>query len=330
MFYANPFLPPSNSNFCSSEKGKLCIYYFQGLAVLSLWDSLRSSTHEGSTRVTHVSRRNSASVKLQGQEVLFLQDALRCSTHLNIRWCHCKILRPTRNFLQTHLQEPEFILVHEWRVSEETCLVILRLLHEISTRRSTSKSGTRKDYLLRYLRSPKKITFKRLYKQTLLWLVVMREEPQEPWRSRRPKERDVEQSAPTHACHTHCASRQLGTTANRRYDVPRDWLREACQMARVHWGTRCKGFCSKEGPHYLMKWSARNHLECNQVQGAPEKSAGSCHQTSNNWPLFANLEIPCGFLSQAVLYRLSRGLCHARKCQFGNFAWEEKVWFKIV
>ncbi len=28
------------------------------------------------------------------------------------------------------------------------------------------------------------------------------------------KKRDVEQTAPTHAHHTHCASRQLGTTAN--------------------------------------------------------------------------------------------------------------------
>jgi hypothetical protein len=46
-------------------------------------------------------------------------------------------------------------------------------------------------------------------------------EPQEPSRTREPRERDVERSAPTHACHIHCAPRQLGTTAQ-RYDVPRD------------------------------------------------------------------------------------------------------------
>ncbi len=40
--------------------------------------------------------------------MLSLQDALNCSTHLNIRWCHHKILRPTRNFLLMHLQEPDF------------------------------------------------------------------------------------------------------------------------------------------------------------------------------------------------------------------------------
>jgi hypothetical protein len=55
-------------------------------------------------------------------------------------------------------------------------------------------------------------------------------------------------------------------------------------MARVHWGTRCEGFCSKEGPHYRMEQSARNQLERDQVERALEKSSGSCPQTSNNQP----------------------------------------------
>ncbi len=98
------------------------------------------------------------------------------------------------------------------------------------------------------------------------------------------QKRDVEQSAPIHTCHTHCASSQLGTTASQRSDVPRDWLWEACHMARVCWGTRCEGFCSKEGPHYWMERSARNHLECNPVWRAPEKLSSNCCQTSNNQP----------------------------------------------
>ncbi len=109
-----------------------------------------------------------------------------------------------------------------------------------------SKSGTGKDYLLGYLRSPTKSTFKRLCKQTPLWLVVMRKEPQEPWRTRRPRERDIEQSAPTHAHHTHCASRPLGTTADWRYDVPRDWLREACQMQRYVEEPTAKDFVARK------------------------------------------------------------------------------------
>ncbi len=171
----------------------------------------------------------------EGQEVLSLWDALRRSTHLSIRWRNCEILHPTRDFLQTHLQEPDFFLVHEWWVSEETHLVISRLLREISTRRSTSKSGTGKDYLLRYLSSSAKSTFKYLCKQTPLWHIVISKTPQEPWGSRWPLERDVEQSVPTHAHHTHCASRQLGTTADQRCDMPWDWLWDACQMARVRW-----------------------------------------------------------------------------------------------
>ncbi len=208
-----------------------------------------------------------------------------------------------------------FFLVHKWRVSEETHLIILRLLHEMSARRSTSKIGTGKDYLLHYLRSPAKSTFKRLCKQTPLWLIVMSEMPQEPWRSRWPQERDIEQSALTHTCHTHCASWQLGTTANWRYDVPRDWLRDACQMARVWWGTHCKGIRSKEGLHFRIERSARNPLERNQVQRALVKSSRSCRQTSNNQPWFTALEIPWGFLAWDVLHQLRVGLCHVRKCQ---------------
>ncbi len=75
--------------------------------MLSLQDSLRSSTHEGNTRVTHATRRKSASVEIQGQEELSLWDALHHSTHMG-RWCQREILRPTRDFLQTHLQEPDF------------------------------------------------------------------------------------------------------------------------------------------------------------------------------------------------------------------------------
>jgi hypothetical protein len=57
-------------------------------------------------------------MEIQGQEVLSLRDTLCCSTHLSIRWRHRETLRPMRDFLQMHLQEPEYFLVHEWRISE--------------------------------------------------------------------------------------------------------------------------------------------------------------------------------------------------------------------
>ncbi len=112
-------------------------------------------------------------MEIKGQEVLSLWDALCCSIHLSVRWRHCKIFHPTYDFLQTHLQKPEMFWVHEWRVSEETRLVISRLLRTFSTRRSMSKSGTGNDYLLHYLKSPMKSTFKCLCNQTPLWRLIM-------------------------------------------------------------------------------------------------------------------------------------------------------------
>ncbi len=80
--------------------------------MLSLWDSLRSSTQEGRIvpewTMPYVSKRNSASMEIQGLEVLSIRDALRRRTHLSIRWRHRKILCPKRDFLQMHLQERGF------------------------------------------------------------------------------------------------------------------------------------------------------------------------------------------------------------------------------
>jgi hypothetical protein len=42
-----------------------------------------------------------------------------------------------------------------------------------------------------------------------------------------------------------------------RHDVLWDWLWDTCHMAGVRWGSRCKEFCSEEGPHYCLEWSAR-------------------------------------------------------------------------
>ncbi len=116
----------------------------------------------------------------------------------------------------------------------------------------------------------------------------------------------------THAHHTNSSSRQLGTTADRRCDITRDWLRDACLMARVCWGMRCKGFFYKEGPHYCIEQSARNPLEHDQVPRALGEFSRSCRQTSNNQPQFTSSEIRWGFLAWAVLHWLSRDLCHAR------------------
>ncbi len=126
--------------------------------------------------------------------------------------------------------------------------------------------------------------------------------PQEPQRTGWPWERDAEQSAPTNVCWAQCISRQLGMSAAWRYDVPRDWLLDACLMARVSGWTCCEGTNSEEHPYYFIGQSARNLMEQNQVQRVLWKSSRSCHRTCNNQPWFTSLQIPWGFLAQAVLW----------------------------
>ncbi len=49
----------------------------------------------------------------------------------------------------------------------------------------------------------------------------------------------------------------VGDIVTQRYDVPWNCLWDACHMARVCWGSRCKRFRSKEGLHYCLEQSAR-------------------------------------------------------------------------
>ncbi len=49
----------------------------------------------------------------------------------------------------------------------------------------------------------------------------------------------------------------VGDVVTQRYDILRYWLWDACHMARVRWGSCCKGFCSKEDPYYPLEQSKR-------------------------------------------------------------------------
>ncbi len=238
-------------------------------------------------------------------------------------------LYPTRNFLWTHLQDPLGSWVtwfwgdpsrHTCHIKNPTCILYKEVYKQMWYQKGLLI--TLEKFHNKYLQ-----VFHLGY-SALRW--CHEHNPQKPWRLRWLREKDTEQSALTQAHHTHCAPRQLGTTADWRYDVPRDWRWDACQLARVHWGTCCEGFCSKESLHYCIERSARNPLERDQVQRALGKLFRSCHRTSNNQPWFTNLEIPWGFLAWAVLCWLSGGLCHARKCQLEDIVWEEKVWFTIA
>ncbi len=129
-----PLLPRENS---ASPK-------FRGLEVLSLWYSLRSSTHKGTMRVTQATLRYSASVELQGKEVLSLQDALHCNTHPSIRWRHCKFytLRMTP-YRRTY--ESQFFFGSWVKHFGRDTFLHFKTPTWMSTRRSMSKGGTGMD-----------------------------------------------------------------------------------------------------------------------------------------------------------------------------------------
>ncbi len=151
--------------------------------------------------------------------------------------------------------------------------------------------------------------------------------PQEPQRWL--QERDTEWLAPTNAHHAHCAPRQLGTTVNWRYDVPWDWLWVACQLAGERWGTRCEGFCSKEGPHYCFEQSARNPLERDQVQivlgNHPEAVIGQgtinllIHKFGNP----VRIPYPNGTALLSGAYVMQESWAQ-------GFVWVRKVWFTFA
>ncbi len=143
--------------------------------------------------------------------------------------------------------------------------------------------------------------------------------PQDPQKTRWLQGRNAEQSAPTYACHTHCASRQLGTTKTCQCGYSSLWRWGPWCRPLYGEASHCKGICSKEDLQCCIQWSVRNPLEQDQVQRALGKMSRSCHRTSNNQPLFTSLEIPLGFLPWVVLHGLSIGLCHARKFELKDY-----------
>ncbi len=161
-------------------------------------------------------RGNSTSPRFRGLEVLSLQDSPRSSTHEGVpRWRHRKFydLRAT-SYRCTYKSKKFFF----WFTSDAFWKrpissyqdSYVNFYEEIYERRWYRKrttypvsGGVMQEYL------------KRLYKQTALWLIIRSRSLRIPEEQDERKKRDVEQSAPTHARHTRCASRQMGNTADR-------------------------------------------------------------------------------------------------------------------
>ncbi len=131
------------------------------------------------------------------------------------RWRHCKFyaLRTT-SYGRTYKSQNSFFgsRVTHFVIRDPSCHI--KTPTWISMRRSTSKGGNRNGLLIALLEESREEYLMRLCKPTPLWLIVMSRSLRNPEEQDEGKKRDVEQSAPTHTRHTHCASGQLGTTAD--------------------------------------------------------------------------------------------------------------------
>ncbi len=127
-----------------------------------------------STRVTHASLRNSASMEFQGQEVLSLRDNLRCSTHVNIRWRHRKLyaLRAT-SYRCTYESQIFFFWFTSDVFLKRPILSFWDSYVEFLRGDLQAKVVPETDYLSRFLRSPAKsissVSASRLCSDSLSW-----------------------------------------------------------------------------------------------------------------------------------------------------------------
>ncbi len=276
--------------------------------------------------MTLASRGNSASEKKLHQKTPRPRSAV--STRLHTPQHSWEILvtsswelRPTRDFLKTHLQEPDFF---GSRVSD------LFLKRPILSNQDSyvlciwgslpAKAVPRKDHFTR-LRSPAKITFKCLILDTPLWHGIMSTNLKNPKEQDDLKKGTLSNHPLNNVRHTHCTFRQLGTTATQRYDVPRDWLLNWCQLARVCWETHCKGTCSKEHPHIAsgnVRGTYWNKIKCKERYGnPPETVIGQAAINLDSW-VWKSLEdslpeLYCAYLAEAYVMRESTSLGHLHR-----------------
>ncbi len=235
--------------------------------------------------VTHASRGNSAS-KFQGLEVLssntpYEQHPQRRTKGDVIAKSYALRAIPYR---RTYKSQKFFIWFTSDTVLQETRLSISRLLREVLRGDIRAKVVPETDYLTHFWRSHAWVPQGSQQADSAL-TCCQEQKPQEPRRTRWLQEMGHGAISPNSGASHPLHSYAVGYYSRSKYDVPWDWLREACHTERVRWKARCEGFCSKEGPHYWIKQSVRNQLECNQVQRALEKPSGSCLLTSNKQPI---------------------------------------------
>jgi hypothetical protein len=186
---------------------------FQGLEVLFLWDSLRSSTHEVSTRVTQANLEKLCFHGIPKKEVLSIQDTLRCSTPTSTIEDVIAKSTPYTRFPTDAPTRAFFFLVHEWRGFARDPSQNIQTPKWISTRRSTSKGGTRMDYLLHFFGSPTRVPQASLQSDSAL-THRQDQKPQNPRRTSWPQEEGRWVISPNSRASHPFHSLHLGTTAD--------------------------------------------------------------------------------------------------------------------
>jgi hypothetical protein len=182
-----------------------------------------------------------------------------------------------------HLQKPDF-LVHEWCISQETRLVKVLAPTSLFYEEVTSKSSTQKWLLYALVESHEEYLHVSL--QGCSTLTCCHEhKPQEPQKS---------------MALLGCWGWQL---LKDMMPLGTDFETHAIWQGYVE-EPAAKDFV--QGRPTLLQWAKHEELTgmWSSVKSAWELSR-NCHRTSNNQPLFTSLDIPWGFLTQAVLWYLA-------------------------
>ncbi len=192
------------------------------------------------------------------------------------------------DFIQMHLQEPDFFLVHEWQVCEETVLLFwdsyvkfLRgdLQGKVVPERTTSCITWRVPR-----RVSSSVSASRLCSDALSWAK----------RLRNPEDQDdhkkgtlSDQPQLRHVTHTALLGSWVLQLIEDMTSLRTDFEMHAKWQGSIE-EPAAKDFCCEGGLHYWIERSAWNPLGRKQVPRALGESSRSCRQTSNNQPLFTS------------------------------------------
>ncbi len=176
-------------------------------------------------------RGNSAS-KFQGLEVLSFQDSLRATPTKEYQG---DVIANSTPYVQLPTDAPT--RARNSFFGSRVTRFVRDPSHHIETptwismRRSTSKGGTANGLLIAFWRSRAWVPQASLQADSAL-THCQEQKPQDPRRTRGPQEKGRWAISPNSRASHPLHSYAVGYYSRSKYDVPRDWLQEACHMAK--------------------------------------------------------------------------------------------------